>query len=174
MLSNFFYFVLLFFINNCRLWCWIHIFICCSLKYGFLYFVSRSSLNTLWIIYSSRSSSWNTSYSMSFEILKSLYLFWSNFFEGLFEWIFLASNHMLSPTFSPYSFLLFLLNCFFITSCTAFIDFVASSKLFYNPIKNSSNLRISICTLRFPFPGCFLKFRTNGVCPVATCFLLLY
>ena len=39
---------------------------------------------------------------MSFEILKSPYLLLSNFFESQFEWIFLFSSHMLSPTFSSY------------------------------------------------------------------------
>ena len=147
---------------------------CCSLKYGFLHFVSRSSLNTLWIIHPSGSSSWNTPYPMIFEIIKSLYLFWSNFFEGLFEWIFLAPNHMLSPTFSPCRFLLFLSNCVFITSYATSINFIAFSQLFCNSIKNSSNIRISVHTLRFFFYGCLPKFRTNSVCPVAICFLSLY
>ena len=57
---------------------------------------------------------------MFFEILKGLYLLLSNFFEGQFKWIFLFSSHMLSPTFSPWEFCLFLLNCFFIAFVTCF------------------------------------------------------
>ena len=72
-------------------------------------------------------SSWNIPWPISFEILKGPYLFWSNFFEGQFEWIFLLSSHMLFPTFNPWGFLLFLLNCFFIFFWASSIDFVASS-----------------------------------------------
>ena len=36
-------------------------FMCCSLKCSFLHYVSRSSLNILWIIHSSGNSIWNAS-----------------------------------------------------------------------------------------------------------------
>ena len=55
---------------------------CWLLNFGSLYHVRKSSLNILWIAYSSGSSSWNASKPMSFKILKSLYYFWSSFFEG--------------------------------------------------------------------------------------------
>ena len=112
---------------------------CCPLKCGSLHLV-RSSLNTLWIIYPSGSSSWNASRPISFKILKSLYLFWSSFFESLFKWIFFLSNHMLSPTFNPWGFLYFLSNCFFIIFCAVSIDFVTSSQLLCRPVRKSSNL----------------------------------
>ena len=97
---------------------------CCHLKCGTLHCVSRSLLNMLWIAYSSGNSSWNASWPISFEILKGLYLFWSNFFKSQFNWIFLASNHMLSPTFSSCGSCLFLSNCFFIALSDWFILFV--------------------------------------------------
>ena len=147
---------------------------CCSLKCGSLHLVSRSSLNMLWIIHPSRSSSWNTFRPMFFEILKDLYLFWSSFFKGLFKWIFLFSNHMLSPTFNPWGFLCFLLNCFFIISCTAFIDFVVLSQLSYRLVRKSSNFGNSVCTTRLPFHRCLPKLSSNGVRLVTICFLLLY
>ena len=143
-------------------------------KWGFLYLVSRSSLNTLWIIYSSGSSSWNASWLMFFEILQDLYLFWSSFFEGWFEWIFLASNHMLFPAFNPCEFCLFLSNYLFIASFTISIDFVAFSQLYCSPIRNSSNFGNSVCTVRFSFYRCLLKLSLKGVLPVAICFLSLY
>ena len=99
--------------------------ICWLLNCGSLYFVNKSLLNTLWIIYPSRNSSWNISWPIFFEILKSPYLFWSSFFESLFEWIFFASNHILSPAFNPCGFLLFLLNCLFIASFAISINFFA-------------------------------------------------
>ena len=58
---------------------------CCSLNCGALYFVSKSLLNILCIIHPSGSSSWNAPRLISFEILKSLYFFWSSFFKGWFE-----------------------------------------------------------------------------------------
>ena len=146
---------------------------CCPLKCGFLHLVSRSSLNTLWIIHPSRSLSWNTPRPMSFEILKDLYLFWSSFFKGLFKWIFLLSNHTLSPTFNPWGFLYFLSNCFFIVSYAASIAFVAFSQLLFNPIRNSSNLGISVCTSKFSFYRCLPKIKINGIWPIVACFLLL-
>ena len=146
---------------------------CCPLKCGSLHLVSRSLLNMLWIIYSFRSSSWNTFWLISFEILKSPYLFWSSFFEGLFKWIFLLSSHTLSPTFNPWRFLHFLSNYFFIISCVAFIAFIASSQLFCSPVRNSSSLGISICTSKFSFHRCLPKFRINRVWSIAACFLLL-
>ena len=146
MLLYFFNFVFFFFINNC--W-WSST--CCPLNCSSLHLVSSSSLNTLCIIHSSGSSSWNTSRPMFFEILKSLYLFWFSFFEDLFEWIFLLSSHILSPTFNPWGFLLFLSNYFFIFFCTSFINFVTSSQLLCDFIRNSSSLGISICILRFSF-----------------------
>jgi len=49
--------------------------ICYLLNCGSLLLVSRSSLNTLWIIHPSGSSSWNAPWPISFEILKDPYLF---------------------------------------------------------------------------------------------------
>ena len=108
---------------------------------------------------------------MSFEILKDPYLFWFSFFEGLFEWMFLASNHMLSFPFSLCGFCLFLSDCFFMTFCANSIDFMTSSQLCCNPVRNSGN---SICTVRLSFYGCHLKLSINSVCPIAMCFLSLY
>ena len=147
---------------------------CCSLNCSSLHLVSKSSLNTLYIIYSSESSSWKASRLIFFEILKDLYLFWSNFFESLFKWIFLFSNHILSPIFNPWEFLFFLSNCFFILFWATFIDFVASFQLLCSPIRNSSNFGNSVCTTRLSFHKCLLKLSSNKVCSVATCFLLLY
>ena len=147
---------------------------CWPLNFGSLHYVRRSLLNTLWIAHSSGSSSWNASKPMFFEILKSLYHFWFSFFEGRFDWIFLFSNHILSPTFSPWGFLLFLLNCLFIFFWASSINFVACSQLFCSPVRNFSNLRNFICTTRLPFHGCLPKFSLNRVHPVAACLLLLY
>ena len=147
---------------------------CCSGQWGSLYLISRSLLNTLWIIYPSGSSSWNAPWSMSFEILRGLYLFWFSFFESQFEWIFLASNHTLSPAFNPCEFYLFLSNCLFIASFAIFINFIVSSQLCCNLVRNSSNFGNSICTIRFPFYGCLPKLSLKGVLSITTCFLLLY
>ena len=76
------------------------VFICYPLSWGFLHSVSRSSLNMLCTAHFSSNSNWNTSCSISFVILKGLYCFWSNFFKGCFNWIFLASNHISFPCFS--------------------------------------------------------------------------
>ena len=127
-----------------------------------------------WIAHSSGSSRWNAPKPMFFEIIKSSYHFWSSFFEGQFDWIFLFSNHMLSPTFNPWEFHLFLLNCFFIFFCASSIDFVACSQFFCNPARNSSNFENSIDTMRLPFHGCLPKLSLKGVLPVATCCLSLY
>ena len=147
---------------------------CCSLNCSALHFVSRSLLNTLYIIHSSGSSSWNASRPMSFEILKDQYLFWFSFFKGRFKWIFLFSSHTLSPTFNPCGFLLFLSNYLCIFFWTSFIDFVASSQHCCSPVRNSSNFRNSVCVTRLPFYGCLPKLSSNGVCPVVACFLSLY
>ena len=147
---------------------------CCSLNCSSLHLVSKSSLNTLYIIYSSESSSWKASRLIFFEILKDLYLFWSNFFQGLFTWIFLFSSHTLSPTFNSREFLHFLSNCFFILFWATSINFMASFQLLYSPIRNSSNFRNSVCATRLPFHRCLPKLSSNGVHPVATCFLSLY
>ena len=111
---------------------------------------------------------------LDFKILKGLYLFWSSFFEGLFEWIFLLFNHILSPTFNLWGFLHFLSNCFFIVSYTASIAFMASLQLLSNLMRNSSSLGNSICTMRFPFHVCLPKLSSNSVCPITICFLSLY
>ena len=103
-----------------------------------------------------------------------MYLFWSSFFKGLFEWIFLLSSHILSPTFNPWGFLLFLSNCFFMAPCAISIDFIASSQLLCNPIRNSSSFGNSVCTIRLPFHGYLPQLSSNGVCPIAACFLSLY
>ena len=60
------------------------------------------------------------------------YLFWSSFFEGWFNWIFLTSNHMLSPTFSSCELCLFLSDYFFMTSFAISINLFASSQLLPN------------------------------------------
>ena len=135
---------------------------------------NRSSLNTLCIIHLSESSSWNTPWLMFFEILKSLYLFYSSFFKGLFKWIFLASSHTLSPVFSSCRFYLFLLNCLFIASFAISIDFVASSQLLCSPIMNSSSFGNSVYTVKFSFHECLPKLSSNKMCPVAIYFLSLY
>ena len=140
---------------------------CCSWNWGSLHHVNKSLLNILWIIYPSGSSSWNTPWPMSFEILKDLYLFWSSFFKSLFKWIFFASNHTLSPIFSPWEFLLFLSNYFFMTSCATFINFIAFFQLLYNPVRVSSNFRNSVCTVKLSFHRCCPKLSSNGVCSVA-------
>ena len=147
---------------------------CWPLNYGYLHHINRSLLNTLWIIYSFGSSSWNASWLISFEILKDLYLFWLSFFKHLFEWIFLDFSHILSPTLSPYEFCLFLSNCFFIASFAIFIDFVASSQLLCNPMRKSSSFSNSICTVIFPFYRCLPKLSSNRILSIAVCLLLLY
>ena len=147
---------------------------CWFLNFGSTHCVRRSPLNMLWIIHPFESSSWNASEPIFFEILKGLYLFWSNFFEGLFDWMFLFSNHMFSPTFSSCRFHLFLSNCFFILFCTSFIDLVACSQLFCNPARNSSSFRNSDCTMRLSFHRYLPKFNLNSVLPVAACLLSLY
>ena len=143
---------------------------CCPLNCGFLHHVSRSSLNILWIAYPSSSSDWNTLYLMSFEILKGLYLFWSKFFKSQFKWIFFVSNHMLSPSFSPYRFCLFLLNCFFMASFAISINFFAIFQLSCSHLRKSSSFGNSIFTVRSLFHRCLPKFNLNRVCPVAACF----
>ena len=144
------------------------------LNFGSTYHVRGSSLNMLWITYPSRSSSWNTPEPISFKILKGLYLLSFNFFESRFDWIFLFSSHMLSLTFSPWGFHLFLLNCLFMFFCAFSIAFVVCSQLFCSPARNSSTLRISDCTTRLPFHRCLSKFNLNGVLSVVVCFLSLY
>jgi len=124
----------------------------------------------LWIIYSSDSFNWNTSWLIFFMILKGLYLFWSSFFEGQFEWIFLASNHILSP-FNPCGFCLFLSNYFFIAFFAIPIDFFATSQLLYSTSRKSSRFGNYI---RSSFHRYLPKFNLNEVCPVAICFLSLY
>ena len=111
---------------------------------------------------------------MFFFILEGLYLFWSNFFESQFKWIFLASNHMLSSFFSSCGFCLFLSNCFFIASFAISIDFFAISQLLHSPSRKSSSFDNSVFTIRSSFHEYLPKFNLNRVCPVAICFLLLY
>ena len=130
---------------------------CCPLNCSSLYHVSKSLLNTLWI---ARSSSWNAPYPIFFEILKGLYLFWSNFFKGQFKWIFLASNYILSPFFNPCEFHLFLSNCFFMASFAISIDFFTTSQLFCSPSRKSSSFGNSVLTVRSPFYGYLPKFNT--------------
>jgi len=111
---------------------------------------------------------------MSFAILKGPYLFWSNFFEGQFKFIFLASSHTLFLTFNSCEFCLFLLNCLFIAFFAIFINFVAFSQLCCSLIRNSSNFGSSVYTIKFPFHRCLPKLSSKDVCSVAACFLLLY
>ena len=147
---------------------------CWPLNFGSTHYVRRSLLNILWITHPSGSSSWNAPELISFKILKGLYLLLFNFFEGLFDWIFLFSSHMLSPTFSPWGFCLFLSNCLFMFFYASSITFVACFQLICNPTRNFSTLRISDCTIRSPFHGCLPKFNSNGILPVAVCLLSLY
>ena len=148
--------------------------LCWPLNFGSTHHVRRSSLNTLWITHPSRSSSWNAPEPIFCKILKGPYLLLSNFFKGRFDWIFLFSSHMLSPTFSLWEFHLFLSNCLFMFFCTSSIAFIAYSQLFCSPTRNSSTLEISDCTTRSPFHRCLPKFNLNSVLPVATCLLSLY
>ena len=139
---------------------------CWPLYCSSLYYVNRSLLNTLCVIYPSGSLSWNVSWPMSFEVLKDPYLFWSSFFEGLFEWMFLVSNHMLSSSFSPCGFCFFLSNYLFIASFAISINFVASSQLLCNPIKKFSSFGNFICTVRFSFCiGILLLLANLFSCP---------
>ena len=147
---------------------------CWPLNCSSLHCVNRSSLNILCIIYPSRSSSWNASWLISFEILKGLYLFWSSFFEGLFKWIFLASSHMLSSAFNLCGFYLFLSNYLFTASFAISIDFIASSQLLCNPIRKSSNFGNFVYTVRFLFYGCLPKLSSNEVLSIAIYLLSLY
>ena len=62
----------------------------------------------------------------------------------------------------------------FIASFAISIDFMASSQLLCNLMRNSSNFENSICTIRFLFLGYLPKLSLNGVCPVTICFLSLY
>ena len=124
------------------------------LNWSFLHCVSKFSLNTLWVIHSSRSSSQNASWLMSLEILKGPYLFWSSFFEGQFKWMFLASNHTLFPAFNPCRFYLFLLNCLFIAFFAISINFLAFFQLLCNLMRNSSNFENSIGIVKFSFQEC--------------------
>jgi len=74
---------------------------CCPLNWSSLHHVSRSLLNMLYITHPSGNFSWNTSCPMSFVISNDLYLFWFSFFEGYFNWMFFAFNHILSSCFYP-------------------------------------------------------------------------
>jgi len=111
---------------------------------------------------------------MSLKILKSLYLFWFNFFKSYFNYIFLASSYMLSLTFSPCSFLLFLLNYFFITSFVISINIFALFQLLCIPLRKSFSFGNSILIVRFLFYGCLSKLSLNGIYPMAVYFLSLY
>ena len=136
---------------------------CYSLNWSSLYCVSRSSLNTLWITYSSSNSSWNTPWPISFVISKSLYLFWSSFLEDFFKEIFLASSHMLFPSFNSCKFYLFLSNCFFIVYFAISIYFFAASQLLCSPSRKLSNFGNFVFTIRSSFYRCYPKLSLNGV-----------
>jgi len=90
------------------------------------------------------------------------------------DWIFLTSNHMLSPTFSSYELCLFLSNYFFIASFVIFINLFASFQLLYSYSKKSFSSNNSIFTIRFSSYGYLSKLSSNSVCFITTCFLLLY
>ena len=137
--------------------------ICCPLNWSSLYHISRSSLNMLWIAHPSGNSSWNTSWPISFMILKGLYFFWSSFLEGYFDYIFSAFSNTLSLSFNPCGFCLFLLNCFFMASFAIFIDFFTTSQLSYSLSRKLSNFGNSVFTVRFPFYGCLPKLSLNEV-----------
>ena len=139
-----------------------------------MHYVNRSLLNILYIIHPSGNFSWNISWPMFFMILKGLYLFWSSFFEGCFNWIFLASSYMLSSCFSPYVFCFFLLNCFFIASFAISINIFATSQLFFSSSRKVSSFDNSVFIIRSLFYRCCPKLSLNRVYPVAKCFLLLY
>ena len=124
--------------------------------------------------YPSRSSSLYAPCPISSMIVKSPYLFWSSFFESLFNWIFLASSHTCSSFLSSCNCLLFLSYCLFMVSFVLSIDIFASSYVFFMLFKNSSRLGISMSTVRFSFHGYLLQFRQNRVWFVAACSLSLY
>ena len=79
---------------------------CSPLNLNSLHHVGRSLLNILYIAHPSSKFSWNASWLISFIISKGLYLFWSSFFKGHFDWIFLISNHTLSLSFNLWGFYL--------------------------------------------------------------------
>ena len=160
MVSYFFYFIFFFFINNIWWWCWFHMLF---LNWSSLHCVSKSLLNTLWIVYLSSNSSWNAFWLIFFVILKGLYLFWFSFLDGHFNWIFLASSHMLSPSFSSCKFCLFLSNYLFMASFAIFIDLFAAFQLLCNPSRKSFSFSNFIFTVRFPFYECLPKLSLNGV-----------
>ena len=165
MLPDFFYLILLFFINN-RWWR------CQLLMLSFELWFCTSCQQILIEDIVNHPSFWK----LQFKCFRSngLYLLLFSFFEGRFEWIFLFSSHMLLPTFNSWGFFLFLSNCFFIFFCTSSIALVACFQLFCNPIRKSSTHRMSIFTMRSHFQGCLPKFNLNGVLPVAACLLSLY
>ena len=55
-----------------------------------------------------------------------------------------------------------------------FYWFFASSQLLCSPLRKSSSFGNSIFTIRFSFHKCLPKLSLNRICPVITCFLLLY
>ena len=137
-------------------------YMCCPLKYSSLHCISMSSLNMLWIAYSSGNSSWNAPWPIFFEILKDLYLLWSSFFEGQLKWLFLDSSHTLLPTFNPCGFLLFLSNCFFMAFAIS-VDFFAAFQLSCSSWRKLSSFGNSILIVRFSFHGCHPKLSLNRV-----------
>jgi len=134
----------------------------------------RRWLRLLWRSWSLSSYPWPKSMLHPGGIDRNTYLLLSSFFEDRFEWMFLFSSHMLSPTFNPWGFLLLLSNCLFIVFCVFSMALVACSQLLCNLIRNFSTHRISIWTIRSPFQGCLPKFNSNGVFSIAACFLSLY
>ena len=129
----------------------------CSLNWGFLYHVRRSLLNMLYITHSSGNFSWNDSWPIFFVISKGLYLFWSNFFECCFNWIFLVSNYILSSYFSSWKFYLLLLNCFFIASFAFFIDIFTVFQILCSSLEKVSSFGNYIFIVRSLFYRCCPK-----------------
>ena len=135
---------------------------------------SSSSLCLSCNLSSSLRSLQNALELMFFVILKGLYLLLSNFFEGQFNWIFLFSSHTWLPAFSPCGFRLFLSNYCFMFFWDSSIACAVCFQLFCRCFMNSSTCGIPVWTIRSSFQGCLPKFNSNGIFPVAACFLSLY
>ena len=149
------------------------IFMYYSLNWGSLYCISKSLLNILCIAYSSSNFSWNTSLPMSFVISKGPYLFWSNFFEDYFDWIFLISSYMLFSCFNSWGFCFFLSNCFFIASFVFSIDVFTISQFLCSSLSKVSSFD-NFIFIRSLFYKYLPKLSSNSIYLVVECFLLLY
>jgi len=143
-----------------------------SLSWDSLYHVSRFLLNMLCITHSSDNFSWNASCLMFFVISKGLYLFWSSFFKDCFDWIFFASNYILSSCFNLWGFCIFLSNCFFMVSFAFFINVV--SQILYSSSRKVSSFSNSVFIIKSLFYECLPKLSSNSIYPMVECFLSSY